>query len=760
MLDLLLRLKINSQHEASFQYHAKVEHIGVLGAAVSRHSDIIQIQTMLSNLLERNAPVTQGCASFLPILPEKISNLLDGVLAKHVGDIDDPVLLVDILLAIQRQIGDRGVKRFYMNIGCLRNNRYMRHYVESEARSFAVKMKSAGVINSRGEEFVPPGAHFQTVRIACNRLYDLCKERCAKGDPFEVLCSSQPHGLPLLTKIARLSTPGMLREVFKLFPDGDDAKVYEPPGPNEYTTLDMLVRDALLGTMVDQAEPDHAITASSHFDDAYSEEMWRCRPDNSSSVWRPLKNQDVNWVQVNFRQANRVCSILMSGIPVQEGGFGQEFAKPSKEKLDDASRVTKFSIQYKKDPDGKWIDYRDSEGRSEFGEDVEDEGGMDESRHWFTLFKPPIPVCHALRVNLIKSHNTMYCRFDLLGYPSGMQHWLSKTQLDGETKLPPPDIHSMLRALQLATLVGWNTTYVRKRLIETIQSVAEGKTPLAPVKPFSLNDCGELGGRFGDTLLHGAVRLRDDDLLQKLLECGADWKIPNSCGQTVVDLIGPHLGADAPHFFNSGVECMSKGSGVTVSSSRFNDEPATCVSLTYQEKPWTARDLSMDEFIQFDFPEPMRVVGVQSLGREKEEDMSRVTAYSILYREAGDVEWRTYTGTAARGAMLTGNFFDHSLHENRLQPIPQCIALRIRPMRWVENLTMRADVLVIPSSRFEKLSNEQVREVLVKHCGQPIPATPVLQNRSVWAVDKFTGAGIAQPEEDPLPTLDSCGKIS
>jgi len=328
---------------------------------------------------------------------------------------------------------------------------------------------------------------------------------------------------------------------------------------------------------------------------------------------------------------------------------------------------------------------------------------------------PPIE-CTRLRIRPTSWHISIRMRCEILGYPVDVPDWLRPDSPPPLSEIPSASAHAAMRALQSANQLGWDTAHIRNRLLSLLRCGS-----------FDVQTAGQ-GGRFGDPLLLAAVRLRDRELVEQLLDLGASWKEENRNRQTALDLIGPCgdvrgmprrlIGlSSAPALPNSAIcsssfdasdenddfqqDCGDVGQDIHDFNRTRLDAAGPC---------FKAQDDTVRQWLQYSFPEPMRIVAVQTLGDSSSHE--RVEAYRLEYVGASG-QFRPYRDDESY--KLTGNIERQFMHENRIVPIA-CIRLRILPETWVGHLAMRVDLLGFTVDEFESITDEEAREALLRSC--------------------------------------------
>jgi len=304
-------------------------------------------------------------------------------------------------------------------------------------------------------------------------------------------------------------------------------------------------------------------------------------------------------------------------------------------------------------------------------------------------------------------------RCELLGYSFDVPDWLRPDS--GLSEIPSVSAHAAMRALQVAVHLGWEKQHIRKRLQSLLGN-----------DDFDICSAGQ-GGRYGDPLLHAAVRLKDKELVKQLLDRGACWKERNLNHQTALDLIEPGsmhamphrlIGfCDSPALPNSAI-CASSFDASNEDDSvademaednfhaDYNRTRLDCTGPCYK-----AQDNSVRQWLQYDFPAAVRIIAVQTLGDSMSHE--RVEAYRMEYLDEWSGAFRPYRNDS--NYKCTANIERQFMHENRVVPM-HTTRLRILPETWVGQLALRVDVLGFDAEEFENITDEEAQQTLLQSC--------------------------------------------
>jgi len=647
---------------------------------------------------------------------ERVAHL-DQILLPHVARIGDARDLLNVVNASRKGIGFTPISR--------------------QIKSILAPLQNARELPAPDlcpvAQIAPP---LQTVVAAMDRWE-------AEGTGLAGDWGRGARGDTMLMKVARLHNPEQLRRLLSETDEYD--RTYAQLNNLGRSALDIVWGGSLIGGRWEAVLPDERIVASSHEHERYVGEMWRTRLDNDRErCWSPAVGDSSPFLEYRFEGKVRILKILTMGRSVHEGSLGQQNLDVLSGSF---SRSTPRVLAY-------WLDYIDGETGddepeesawkpfrpdfasptpthsrssmirietglngtwsnrptdSTFGAGVVEAAARskdDESQDDFicqfddfglsrVVLVPPLE-CTRLRIRPSAWHSSIHLRCDIHGYPVEVPAWLHPTcNID----LPEKAAHTAMRVLQTVTRLGWVNQHLHARLLALLDG--EGAC---------IAEAG-CGGRFGDPLLHAAVRLGDSVLVEKLLDLGADWRERNHQGQTALDLIGPTDGLKGAPRRLVGFSSDPALANAMIAMSSADGEFDPDRSRLDAENCWKAQDDSIRQWLQYAFPDPVRIVAVQTLGNAHADE--RVTAYRLMYA-AENQDWRPYFDDESFA--LDGNTDQQTLNENRVRPIGSCVRLRLLPETWVGHLAMRVDIIGIPSNEFETVTDAEVREALLQSC--------------------------------------------
>nr|CAD7570854.1 unnamed protein product [Timema californicum] len=107
-------------------------------------------------------------------------------------------------------------------------------------------------------------------------------------------------------------------------------------------------------------------------------------------------------------------------------------------------------------------------------------------------------------------------------------------------------------------------------------------------------------------------------------------------------------------------------------------------------KGWVPSSNSHDEWIQFDFLEPRNLTGVTTQGGNH--GNSWVEAYTVKYSHDGKV-WNPIVDTTGKERVFLANFDSDTPQTNHFEHIVQTRLIRLVPVKWHHNISLRAEVL-------------------------------------------------------------------
>nr|CAD7397465.1 unnamed protein product [Timema cristinae] len=107
-------------------------------------------------------------------------------------------------------------------------------------------------------------------------------------------------------------------------------------------------------------------------------------------------------------------------------------------------------------------------------------------------------------------------------------------------------------------------------------------------------------------------------------------------------------------------------------------------------KGWIPSSNSYDEWIQFDFLEPRNLTGVTTQGGNH--GNSWVEAYTVKYSHDGKV-WNPIVDTTGKERVFLANFDSDTPHTNHFEHIVQTRLIRLVPVKWHHDISLRAEVL-------------------------------------------------------------------